>query len=306
MVLPWCLLVVGIAKTARKADNLIAKIGLTPASTGDPLGHGGGKFVAMMAARTILNSAAKGGKAPNGNNKATKSSGKTPSGNHGSRNGNTPKPHQGASNDQSKRAPGGKGGNANGRRSGNSTGGNSGRTVNRSQNNTGTVNGGDRTSNRSSATDQATVTNGGSTTTFGSGGKTQVNTHRFGSGGSPAPGSKGNRPDNGGKGKTAPSGAGSEHPTGRQDGKKGASKTAPGKAPAGKKPRFGSNSRAEGVHHNQNPMAKGGRPLPGGTVTHRPNASKNTVPDNVGATQPDKEPPPQADTPAETEGADDE
>ena len=307
MVLPWCLLVVGIAKTARKADNLIAKIGLNPASTGDPLGHGGGKFVAMMAARTILNSAAKGGKTPNGNNKATKSGGKTPSGNHGSRTGNTPKPHQGASNDQSKRAPGGKGGNANGRRSGNSAGGNGSRTVNRSQNNTGTVNGGDRTSNRSSATDQATVTNGGSTTTFGSGGKTQVNTHRFGSNGSPAPGGKGSRPDNGNKGKTASSGTKPERPNGRQDGKKNAPKSsAPGKAPAGKKPRFGSTSRAEGVHHNQNPMAKGGRPLPGGKVTHRPNASKNTVPDNVGATQPDKEPPPQADTPAETEGADDE
>ena len=169
------------------------------------------------------------------------------------------------------------------------------------------MNGGDRTSNRSSATDQTTVTNGGSTTTFGSGGKTQVNTHRFGSGGSPAPGGKGSRPDNGNKGKAAPSGTKPERPNGRQDGKKNAPKSsAPGKAPAGKKPRFGSNSRAEGVHHNQNPMAKGGRPMPVGTVPRRPNAPKNTVPDNVGATQPDKEPPPQADTPTETEGADDE
>lgn len=304
MVLPWCLLVVGIAKTARKADNLIAKIGLNPASTGDPLGHGGGKFVAMMAARTILNSAAKGSKVANSNSKTTKDSGKMPSGSHSSRTGNTPKPHQGASNDQSKRGKGGKDGNANG--SGNSAGGNSGRTVNRSQNNVGIVNGGDRTSNRSSATDQATVTNGGSTTTFGSGGKTQVNTHRFGSNGSPAPGGKGTRPDNGDKGKTTPPGAGSEHSTGRQNGKKGVSKTANGKAPTGKKPRFGSNSRADGVHHSQNPMAKGGRSMPVGTVIHRSNALKNTVPDNVGATQLDKEPPPQADAPAETEGANDE
>lgn len=72
MVLPWCLLVVGIAKTARKADNLISKIGLNPAITGDPLGHGRGMMVAMMAARTIMNSASKSGKA--------KSAGKTGAG----------------------------------------------------------------------------------------------------------------------------------------------------------------------------------------------------------------------------------
>lgn len=63
LVLPWCLLVVGIAKTARKADNLVSKIGLNPAITGDPLGHGRGMMVAMMAARTIMNSASKAGKA---------------------------------------------------------------------------------------------------------------------------------------------------------------------------------------------------------------------------------------------------
>lgn len=59
MVLPWCLLVVGIARTARKADNLISKIGLNPATTGDPLGHGRGMMVAMMAARTIVNGASR-------------------------------------------------------------------------------------------------------------------------------------------------------------------------------------------------------------------------------------------------------
>ncbi len=72
LVLPWCLLTVGIAKTARKADNLVSKIGLNPAITGDPLGHGRGMMVAMMAARTIMNSASKAGRA--------KSSGKTGSG----------------------------------------------------------------------------------------------------------------------------------------------------------------------------------------------------------------------------------
>ncbi len=293
MVLPWCLLVVGIAKAARKADNLIAKIGLNPASTGDPLGHGGGKFVAMMAARTILNS-------------ATKSGGKMPSGKHA---GNTAKTYQGASYGQTRASAAGT--NAADRQSKHTTADSTARPVNHSGNSSNTASGGEwvsstgysPTSNRASVTN---VVGSTGTTAFGSGGKTQVNTHRFGSGGSPAPGGKGNRPDSGGKGKTAPSGAGSDHPTERQNGKKGASKTAPGKTLAGRKPRFGSTSRAEGIHHNQNPMAKGGRPMPGGTVTHRPNASKSAVPDNVRATQPDKETPPQADTPAETEEADDE
>lgn len=61
-VLPWCLLVVGIARVARKADNLISKIGLNPAITGDPLGHGRGMMAVMMAARTIMSSASKAGK----------------------------------------------------------------------------------------------------------------------------------------------------------------------------------------------------------------------------------------------------
>ena len=61
MVLPWCLLVVGIAKTARKTDNLLAKIGMNPAMTGDPLGRGRGLMVAMIAARTIMNATGKGG-----------------------------------------------------------------------------------------------------------------------------------------------------------------------------------------------------------------------------------------------------
>ena len=61
LVLPWCLLVVGIARTARKADNLVSKIGMSPAVTGDPLGHGNGRFVALMAARTIMSSVSRSG-----------------------------------------------------------------------------------------------------------------------------------------------------------------------------------------------------------------------------------------------------
>ena len=58
MILPWTVLIVGIARVARKADNLLAKIGLNPSFTGDPLGNGTGKAVAFMAARSILSSAA--------------------------------------------------------------------------------------------------------------------------------------------------------------------------------------------------------------------------------------------------------
>ncbi len=66
MVLPWCLLVVGIAKTARKADQLISKIGLNPAVTGDPLGAGRGLMVAAMAARTVMSVSGKGSRAKGG------------------------------------------------------------------------------------------------------------------------------------------------------------------------------------------------------------------------------------------------
>ena len=57
MILPWTVLIVDIARVARKADNLLAKIGLNPSFTGDPLGNGMGKAVAFMAARSILSSA---------------------------------------------------------------------------------------------------------------------------------------------------------------------------------------------------------------------------------------------------------
>ena len=64
LILPWCVLVVGIARTARKVDNLISRIGLSPAITGDPLGHGGGRMAMFMAARTILGAARRGGTSP--------------------------------------------------------------------------------------------------------------------------------------------------------------------------------------------------------------------------------------------------
>ncbi len=78
LVLPWCLLVVGIAKTARKADNLISKIGLNPAITGDPLGAGRGLVTAAMLARTVMAVSGKGGGGRTGGGKAP-SGGKPPS-----------------------------------------------------------------------------------------------------------------------------------------------------------------------------------------------------------------------------------
>ena len=60
LVLPWCLLIVGITRTARKADQLIARIGLSPAYTGDSLGSGKGQALISMAAKTVLNASGKG------------------------------------------------------------------------------------------------------------------------------------------------------------------------------------------------------------------------------------------------------
>ena len=61
LILPWCLLVVGIARTARKVDQHISRIGLSPAITGDPLGAGRGLMATAMAVRTVMSIAGKGG-----------------------------------------------------------------------------------------------------------------------------------------------------------------------------------------------------------------------------------------------------
>ena len=85
MVLPWCLLVVGIAKTARKADQLVSKIGLSPAVTGDPLGAGRGLITAAMLTRTVMAVAGKGG-GKMGGGSAKGSSSQTNSSSHHSSN----------------------------------------------------------------------------------------------------------------------------------------------------------------------------------------------------------------------------
>ncbi|WP_418371768.1 hypothetical protein [Agathobaculum butyriciproducens] len=38
-IVPWVMLITGIVRTAKKIDSIILRIGLNPASTGDPLGH---------------------------------------------------------------------------------------------------------------------------------------------------------------------------------------------------------------------------------------------------------------------------
>ena len=72
MIIPWCLLIVGIARTARKADSLLSKIGLNPAFTGDPLGAGRGLVTAAMIARTVMSFTGRAGRgsAPSGKNSA--------------------------------------------------------------------------------------------------------------------------------------------------------------------------------------------------------------------------------------------
>lgn len=83
LVLPWCLLVVGIAKTARKADNMISRIGLNPAITGDPLGAGRGIITMAMAARTIMAFSGRGGGGRSGGGAKAPSGGKPSSGGSG-------------------------------------------------------------------------------------------------------------------------------------------------------------------------------------------------------------------------------
>lgn len=57
-VLPWMVLVVTIVKVAKKADSILARIGLNPAMTGDPLGRGFPGAMTMMVVRSMVSNAA--------------------------------------------------------------------------------------------------------------------------------------------------------------------------------------------------------------------------------------------------------
>ena len=57
-VLPWMVLVVTIVKVAKKANSILARIGLNPAMTGDPLGRGFPGAMTMMVVRSMVSNAA--------------------------------------------------------------------------------------------------------------------------------------------------------------------------------------------------------------------------------------------------------
>ena len=57
-VLPWMVLVVTIVKVAKKADSILARIGLNPCMTGDPLGRGFPGAMTMMVVRSMVSNAA--------------------------------------------------------------------------------------------------------------------------------------------------------------------------------------------------------------------------------------------------------
>ncbi len=52
-IIPWAMLIVGIAKTARHLDGIITRIGLNPAMTGDALGSRLPGFLTMAVMRSI-------------------------------------------------------------------------------------------------------------------------------------------------------------------------------------------------------------------------------------------------------------
>ena len=52
-VLPWMLLIGGIARVARKADSIVARMGLNPAITGDGLGRGLPGMVAYAVVKSV-------------------------------------------------------------------------------------------------------------------------------------------------------------------------------------------------------------------------------------------------------------
>lgn len=174
LVLPWCLLVVGLAKTARKVDNMVARIGLNPAITGDPLGTGRGLMLAAMAARTIMTVSGRGG--------------------HGMRGGNT-QGAKGKAYSNTKNSVGGTqvgGTNVGGTSVGGSNSNNFG--TNNQNVNGGNVNNRSNNSTRFGGNNYKGGNTSGGRNSFKSGG-TKVNSSRYSSGGRPHPA------QNAGKGK---------------------------------------------------------------------------------------------------------
>lgn len=269
MVLPWCLLVVGLAKTARKTDNLISRIGMNPAMTGDPLGRGRGLMMAAIAARTIISSAGKGGKMPAGNGK-TSSGGKVPPNNtkgatahtyNGNVHNNT-----GGTNVGGESAFGG-----NNQQTGYSSGGNSSSNANSS------------TSARFGSANYNSANQSGkgfsSTVVGGAGTGSKINTNRFGI--------QKEKSNTGAPIGTKAGASGQKNGTNQQIQK---SKTeAKQGMDANRKNRFGSSAN-NGIKHNPNPMKQNGKvganklqntKAPNGVKMQGPLNAKGVTPTNV-------------------------
>ena len=281
-VLPWCLLVVGIARVARKADNLISKIGLNPAITGDPLGHGRGMMAMMMAARTIMNSASKTGKGKAGGGKMG---------------GNPRMPAGGAGN--SHNAVGGTtvGGATASTNVHSDTGVDARSQAGQSSQSShfgaagNTVNAPSSSSSRFGSSSYTGVSSSGSVSSssggvhFGSTGTTRVNTNRFGA----HPGVSGSRPG-GNKPGTRPSPQkGGKASPGKPTGTIPSRKRTPGSA--------GKSAAAAGIRQNENPF-KAQRPptgsvfispaqrQPSTSAGHMPRADGAAMPNNLPDTSP--------------------
>lgn len=73
-IFPWLIFVTAIVRVGRKIDDIVCRMGLNPAHTGSPLGHG---FMALptIAARTVIQTVASnrtgGGKTPSSGNRNT-------------------------------------------------------------------------------------------------------------------------------------------------------------------------------------------------------------------------------------------
>lgn len=77
-IFPWLIFVTAIVRVGRKIDDIVCRMGLNPAHTGSPLGHGFMALPTMMAnhaARTVIQTVAAnrtgGGKTPSSGNRNT-------------------------------------------------------------------------------------------------------------------------------------------------------------------------------------------------------------------------------------------
>lgn len=240
MVLPWTVLIVGLAKTARKADNLLSKIGLNPTFTGDPLGHGTGRFIAMLAARSVINSAMHTSGAKAHNSSSAQNSSRSGFSSGGTRNNTN--------------------GSNNTRNNNNSSNGSQSSQTENTQS-SGTVNSGGVNTSSHSTFNQAGKNNIPKTAEFDSNsGGTKINTNRFGTNPPPKAGGSSPKPQGG---KTVDK----EKPTGKNS-----------NAPNPKNERGRNNKGSAGVGGKQTPVRNKNNTFGAvarlGTVRHNPNLER--------------------------------